>query len=494
MVREVFKMALKDDESKVIPLKRKKTNLPDSHRIVLLESLGLTELKIARSFMMSEEHKDNWIYNKTRKKWLYWNEAQNIWAEDTDNRMYKNIADYVELLSADYVNLDLNDKEWNQVEKAIVKLQSAQGLRNIANCCMAEAKVISETDLDADPYTVNFRNGFYSLRTNSFNPTDPFTKFFYLTKRCEVDYLYNQECPVWKKTLDDIFLGNQEYIDYIQRIFGYLLLGENKEHAVFLVYGGGRNGKGTIFDIIQTIMGSYFYQVPQNGFTTKGKDNPLIIAGLYGKRLALLSETDRGAELATSLLKSISGGDTVSGRRHHELYFQYKPTYKVFIETNHLPAIYDDPAMWERMHTIKFERYFKPEERDKKLGEKLRNELPGILQWLLEGWEKYQKNGLTKPAAAIKHTEEHRKEFDTLGHFFDECIEFTEDEEDFILPQSLYEIYSDWISRNRLKGMNGLQFGKELRKRKEITFKESKRMVINGKPTIRRCYTKMKEK
>jgi putative DNA primase/helicase len=478
----------------IIDLEEKKASKKKAvNRIVLLEALGLTELKIARNFMRLEKNENNWIYNKTRKKWLYWNEMQNIWMEDTENKMFREVAEYVEGLSAEYANFDLDDKEWNQVEKTIVKMQSAQGLKNIASCCMAEAKVMSETDLDAEPYRINFRNGTYDLRDNTFTPASIDSRIFLITKRCEVDYNYGSICPVWDKTINDIFLGNESYIDYIQRIFGYLLLGDNPEHAVFLVHGGGRNGKGTVFGVIQSIMGSYFNQVPQNGFTTKGTDNPLIIAGLYGKRLALLSETDRGAELATSLLKSISGGDTVSGRRHHELYFQYKPTYKVFIETNNLPAIYDDSAMWERMHTIKFERYFADHERDKKLGEKLQAELSGVLLWMLEGWKKYQERGLAKPKEAIQHTEEHRKEFDTLGHFLNSCFVFTENENDFILPQRLYEIYNDWISRNKLKGMNGLQFGKEIKKRKEVTYKESKRMTVNGKATIRSCYINMKE-
>ena len=463
-------------------------------RYVFLEKMGLTELKVARKFMNLPQQKGNWIYNKTRKSWMYWNESRNIWMEDTESKMFKDIAEYAESISAQFTKSEkIGDENWKQFEKVIVRFQSASGLKNIAHCCMTEATIINENDLDSNPYLINLLNGIYNLKTNTFFPTNPRNRSAYMTKQCKVDYDQSEKCPLWEKTLNDIFMGNESYIDYIQRILGYLLAGENRENIVAVIHGGGRNGKGTIFDVIQKILGSYFYQVPQNGFTTKGKDNPLIIADLYGKRFALLSETDRGAELATSLLKSISGGDTVSGRRHHELYFQYKPTYKVFIETNHPPAIYDDPAMWERLHTIKFERYFKPEERDKNLKAKLLKESAGILQWLLEGWIKYQERGLVKPEEAIKHTEEHREEFDTLGHFFNDRIAFTDNEDDFILPSKLYDIYSEWISRNKLKGMNGIQFGKEIRKRKEITYKESKRITLNGKPTVRSCYIKLKE-
>lgn len=490
-------MAKDEIQVKVIEFTNKKSKREEvevKNRTILLEDLGLTELKLARSFMDLERNKDNWVYNATRKKWLYWNEAENIWVEDTDNKMLTEIAIYVETLSMEYRNYKMDDKDWNQIARAIVNFQKAQGLRNIANCCVVQAENIREEDLDRNPYFINFRNGTYNLYGDCFLPAkENATRYLLLSKRCEVDYDETAKCPLWEKALNDIFMGDQAYIDYIQRIFGYALFGENKEHAVFLIHGSGRNGKGLMFHILQTIMGSYFYQVPQNGFTSKGKDNPLIIADLYGKRFALLSETDRGAELATSLLKSISGGDMVSGRRHHELYFQYRPTFKVFIETNHLPAIYDDQAMWDRMHTIKFERYFAPDERDEELGDKLQRELSGILNWLLEGLRKYQERGLKKPPRAIEHTNEHRKEFDVLGQFLEECFVFTEDEDNYILPNDVYKVYCRWLDDNRLKGMNGRMFGTEIRKRKEITFKESKRIIINGKSQSRSCFIKMKE-
>lgn len=487
-------------ENRVVSLDEKKKQSAKKqaaaeNRFVLLEALGLTELRLAESFMEMEKQLGKWIYNKTRKNWFYWNASKNIWIEDTNSQMYKAVAEYVKNLSIEYSYMTFDDKEWNQIEKSLVKAQSHQGIKNIINCCMAVAKVIDETDLDKNPYLINLQNGIYDLQRQEFHAKDSgYNQVHLLTKLCNVRYIEGQTCEIWTKTLSDIFLNDAEYVDYIQRIFAYMLLGSNDEHAVFVFHGeNGRNGKTTILNVLAEIMGDYFKQVPDRAFTHQGKDQELVLAELYGKRFALVSETERGAELAQQLLKKIAGGNTVSGRRLYQSTIEYKPTYKVIIETNHLPAIYDDNATWERMHTVQFERYFQPHERDKDLEKKLKRELCGIFLWLLEGWKKYLERGLAKPSKAIKHTQAHRNEFDTLGHFMGECFAFTENEDDFILPQRLFEIYNEWIAKNKLKGMNGLQFGKEIKKRKEITYKDSKRMMINGKPTVRSCYIKMKE-
>lgn len=472
-----------------MPIKEKAAK----NRYVFLEALGLTELKLARKFMKLEKNEGKWIYNTTRKKWMYWDEPKNIWVEDNETIMYKRIAEFVEDLSLEYTNWDYEDKEWNKVERFLEKTQSAQGLRNIINCCMAEARIISETDLDADPYLINFKNGFYSLKTNSFYPADPDSKKFLLTKRCEVEYLYGQSCELWKKTLDEIFLYDQEYIEYIQRIFGYALLGKDKEHSVFIINGEGRNGKTTLLNVMAKIMGDYYKTIPDDAFTEKGKDKNLVLAELYATRFAHIAEAEKGAKLVLSLLKRISGGSPVSGRRHHEQYFTYQSGYKIFIETNENPAIGDDIAMWERVHNIKFPRYFEAHERDKNLGEKLQEELPGILQWLLEGWRKYQEHGLSKPDKAIKDTQDHRNENDMLKHFLNDCFTLTVDEDDYIKGEPFYQIYVDWVNKNQLTGrdrLNGIQFGREMKKRKDIVYKASKR--VNGNP-VGACYCFLKK-
>lgn len=467
------------------PKNKEVPNNKKNERFSFREYYGLTELKQARKFMEKPENVGNWVYNKTRKKWMYWDEMENIWVNDDDNKLYKAVADHVENIYYEYKDYNFSDKEWAMVDNFIVKSQSNIGIESIIKCCRADVMAIDETMLDKDKYLLNLKNGIYDLKANKFIGKN---KFAFMTKRFDVGYYEGSTCPIWEKTVNEIFMNDKELVDYIQRIFGYSISGSNKEHAVFMLYGAnGRNGKSTLMDPITEIMGSYAKQVSHKAFTTKGKDLPLILADVYGSRFVLTSETDKGDELATSLLKGIAGESKQSARRHHEQYFHYYPTYKVFIETNNLPAIYDDNAMWERMHLITFERYFKPEERDIHLRDKLKKEKEGILLWLLEGWKKYQEKRLIKPEKAKKHTEEYRNEFDTLKIFLEDCFHFTNNENDFITKQEMFDIYTEWTIDNRLKSMNGIQFGKEIKKRKELNYK-SKRIEINRKKKVQYVY------
>lgn len=476
--------------------KSKKVKKTAKNRIVLLEMLELTEFKVARKFMQLESNEGNWIYNQTRKKWMYWSQMRHIWVEDNETHFYRKVKEFVENLSMEYMNmLEYEDREWAQVERFLLKCQTDKGVKGIMNCCKAESKIIEETDLDKNPYLINFSNGIYDLKDNKFISAETgYTRGFLLTQKCDVKYVEGSTCKLWEKTIDEIFLHDKEYIDYVQRILGYALFGKDKEHAIFILHGEkGRNGKTTITDVLKLIFGSYAKQVPTTAFTKQGKDQNLILAELYGKRLALISETEKRDELAIALLKNISGGNTISGRRLYQGTIEYKPTFKVFIETNHLPTLEEDNATWERIHAINFPRYFEPHERDTDLGEKLKKELSGILLWLLEGWKKYQEQRLTKPLKAVEDTQAYRDESDYLKMFLNDCFNLTADENDYVMGEDFFNAYCDWADQNRIsqkERLNGIQFGKEIKKRKGIVFK-SKRIVVDGKQLVRKAYVGM---
>lgn len=476
--------------------KSKKVKKSAKNRIVLLEMLELTEFKVARKFMQLESNEGNWIYNQTRKKWMYWSQSKHIWIEDNDTYLYRRVKEFVENLSIEYMNmLEYEDREWAQVERFLLKCQTDKGVKSIMNCCKAETKIIEETDLDKNPYLVNFSNGTYDLKNNIFMSAETgYTKGFLLTQKCDVKYLEGSTYKLWEKTIDEIFLHDKEYIDYVQRILGYALFGEDKEHSIFIFHGeNGRNGKTTITNVMMQVLGTYAKQVPTRAFTKQGKDQELVLAELKPVRLALVSETHKGDELAIALLKNISGGNIVSGRKLYQGTIQYKPGFKVIIETNHKPTIGEDNATWERIHAIDFPRYFEPHERDKDLGEKLKKELSGILLWLLEGWKKYQEQRLTKPLKAVEDTQAYRDESDYLKMFLNDCFNLTADKNDYVMGEELFNAYCDWADRNRIsqkERLNGIQFGKEIKKRKGIVYGD-KRININGKQTPRKVYMGM---
>ena len=128
-------------------------------------------------------------------------------------------------------------------------------------------------------------------------------------------------------------------------------------------------------------------------------------------------------------------------------YFEFIPEFKVFFTTNHKPVIKGvDEGIWRRIRLIPFNLQLPKEKRDKKLPEKISLEMPGILNWAIEGCLKWQKSGLSDPAIVMKATGDYKEEMDILGPFMFECCFKREDVQ--IEAKELYEVYSNWCFRN----------------------------------------------
>ena len=198
---------------------------------------------------------------------------------------------------------------------------------------------------------------------------------------------------------------------------------------------------------------------------------------LRGQRLAFASETDEGRKFSPSRVKWFSGGDRLTGRNGYDKrMITFTPTHMLFLLTNHKPhAPADDFAFWERLQLIPFELSFvdrepraKNERRmDKKLGDELKKELPGILAWLVQGCLEWQKHGLNPPPKVLEATAEYRRDEDLLAEFLDECCVL--DEQERIQATDLYDVFCWWFSRNISKKKNIAQktFGKLAGKRFE---------------------------
>jgi P4 family phage/plasmid primase-like protien len=142
-------------------------------------------------------------------------------------------------------------------------------------------------------------------------------------------------------------------------------------------------------------------------------------------RLVCAIETDAGKRLAEALIKQLTGGtDTIKARFLFEEYFEYRPQFKVFLATNHLPKVNpSDDAIWERIRLIPFTVQIPQDDRDKQLETKLREELPGVLAWVVRGcraWHAAQ--SLSEPPAVMHATQDYREEMDDIGQFLATCI------------------------------------------------------------------------
>src|SRR5207237_1181559 len=154
----------------------------------------------------------------------------------------------------------------------------------------------------------------------------------------------------------------------------------------------------------------------------KGDAHPTERADLFGKRLVVCNETEEGRRLAEALVKDLTGGDRIRARRMREDFWEFAPTHKIILCTNHKPKIRGtDHAIRRRVRLVPFTAAIADHQEDKRLPEKLRAELPGILGWCVRGCLEWQRQGLGMPDVVKAATEGYRSEQDLLDAFIIEC-------------------------------------------------------------------------
>jgi putative DNA primase/helicase len=181
-------------------------------------------------------------------------------------------------------------------------------------------------------------------------------------------------------------------------------------------------------------------------------------------RVVASIEVEDGRRLAEALVKSLTGGDKVRARRMRQDFWQFDPTHTAFLCTNHKPEIRGtDAGIWRRIRLIPFTKPIPPAEQDKRLPEKLRAELPGILAWAVEGCLEWRRDGLKAPDEVRKATGNYRAEMDVIGAFLKDCCE--EEPEHDVAAKDLYTRYKSWCDENGETTEKQRTFGSKLSER-----------------------------
>jgi len=342
-----------------------------------------------------------------------------------------------------------------------------------AKICLNRHKIVSvvETlstllkaypdEFDADPYLLNCQNGVINLKTGELMPHSP---KFKITKIVNAEYDPDCDISTWLKFLDDIFLGDKELIAYIQRCLGYALTGDTSEQVFWICWGTGANGKSTLFNFLRNLLNDYATTIPADAVLTRrnGDTHPTRLASLKGVRLGVLIETEEEKVLASSLVKAISAGDTIAARKLYHDYFEFAPTVKLFIITNHKPQVNDTTtALWRRLRLVPFKAFFPPENQDKRLPEKLWAERHGILVWLVRGCLEWLRLGdLKTPEVVVEATKQYRLEVDVLQEWLEQrCVP---DPNAITLIADLYEDYKKWCEDKDETPISKRKFSQQL--------------------------------
>jgi putative DNA primase/helicase len=275
---------------------------------------------------------------------------------------------------------------------------------------------------DGDPWVLNTPGGTFDLHTGKSKPHDPDD---YLTKLTGVSPDFEMPTPLWNAFLKRITACDGELEAYLQRKTGYELTGITREHALFFSFGTGANGKSTFMNAITACLGDYHQTAPIETFTVSNQDrHPTELARLRGARLVTAMETEEGRRWAESRIKALTGDDPVAARFMRQDFFEYRPQFKLDISGNHKPSLRSvDEAIRRRFNLIPFTVTIPEEERDPELGGRLKDELPGILAWAIQGCLIWQAEGLRAPRAVTEATEAYLQDEDSIAAWIEECCQ-----------------------------------------------------------------------
>jgi len=297
-------------------------------------------------------------------------------------------------------------------------------------------------EFDTDDYALNTPNGTLRLGEDSIT-LEPHNPEDYITKVTKARYNPEAKAERWEQFLDEVFQGDKEKIQYIQKVLGYCLTGSTKDRLSWFLVGSGANGKSVLEEVIKEMMGDYGKKTNNKLLTGDGSTDQLaLLTSLMDVRFTYCSELDEGRELSVAFFKEIVGGEVVEARRFYQDYIKFTPKCKIMLGTNNLPRIPEDShAIWSRVRIITFPETFYSEseldamERDGKdiSGLKKRDdglldylveyELEGILNWCLEGYLLWRSEGLGDCESVRKATNNYRSDEDLLGEWIEECTE-----------------------------------------------------------------------
>lgn len=331
---------------------------------------------------------------------------------------------------------------------------------------------------DADPDLLGTPNCIVDLTTGTARPG---TRADRVTMKTSVAFDPSAEAPRWTRFLDEVFGGDGEMIDFVQRAVGYSLTGHISEQVFFLLNGRGSNGKSLLIEVLDAVLGDYGHTAPFKVFDyAQRTDHAQELAQFEGRRFVIAAESVENARLNEERLKALSGSGTIRANLMRQNSREFPNTVKLWLATNHRPRVLDDTdAFWRRARLIPFGTRFvdddvleaDPELRDdqtvlpcdKHLKAKLMDEAAGILRWCVAGAARWHEDGLRVPDRVKQASTAWRDEADELGEFMGACCELGAARR--VFADDIYRVYFRWAAIQGLREREVLSrtaFGRRL--------------------------------
>lgn len=306
-------------------------------------------------------------------------------------------------------------------------------------------------DIDNKPFLLNTPSFTYDIR-KGLNGKREHNCEDYITK-CTTFDPSDEGKDLWNDTLEKIFCGDKDLIEYVQLICGMASYGKVYVEALIIAHGDGRNGKSTFWNVISRVMGTYGGNLSADSLTVGCRRNVKPeLAEAKGKRLLIAAELEEGTRLNTANVKQLCSTDDIYAEKKFKDPFSYTPTHTLVLYTNHLPKVGAcDAGTWRRLIVIPFKAVIEGAGDIKNYADYLYENAGGaVLSWIIEGARKVYKQGfkIDMPDCVKAAINGYREDNDWLSQYLTECCEVSE-----AYIQKSGELYSDYRSycaRNNL--------------------------------------------
>ncbi len=430
------------------------TASPDNEGLYSPDDIGL-------GYLFADVFKDHLLFVKDTKRWYFYNGRS--WEADRSNVHTRQCAKML----AGYLMEKCQESDGSEERARADMLRK----RTQRETMIKEAQDIYPIDsgvFDANPMLLNCQNCTLDLTTmeaREHDPTDLLTKMAY------VEYNPEATSDGWNRFIREIMREDEELAGYLQKAYGYSLSGDISEECLFILYGPTtRNGKGTITESIGNVLGDYACTIQADSLAQRranGSGASADIARLAGVRYVNASELPNDMKLNAALVKQFTGGDRVTARHLYQNFTEFRPQFKIFISTNHLPEITDDSLFASRrLRLIPFDKHFDEDKQDRGLKNRFREEnvKSAILNWLLEGYHRYKEEGLEPPAKTEELLRNYRESSDVLGLYIEDRLESC-DENHRTKTKDFHDDFIMWCKNEGVSAMSLKGFVQALRQK-----------------------------
>ncbi|MEU3343238.1 phage/plasmid primase, P4 family [Streptomyces sp. NPDC006668] len=270
---------------------------------------------------------------------------------------------------------------------------STSGIRSmLAHASSFASMVLAPGALDTDPYALCTPGGIIDLHSGLSDHPDPDRHGH--TRSTSIAPA-EMPTPLWFRFLADTFgdeASGRAMINFLQKLLGYSITGAVDAKIMVFLYGAGCNGKSVLVDVLMRLLGDYAASGPPGFLMARpATGHPTDFAELRGRRLIVCSELQADDRWDEDRVELLTGCHRIEARRVRQTPFSFSPTHKLWFLGNHRPQLSAGRCSFlDRMRVLPFDQVVSDSRRIDNLAETLvREEGPGILNWLIIGANRY---------------------------------------------------------------------------------------------------------